>query len=307
MKKTFKKRAFISAIAMLIVSAIVLTSATYAWFSMAKRVEVESMELNVTSPEGIQISANTSAFTTKLTVDNIKGTDETAAGKRFNAYANHMNNVPETVKPSSTGFYFSNNGYPQWFDGSINDTGTMDIYKTDEVGSGIVAFDIFVKVKSRTTVKFGKSTVTCAGNDELPTAMRIALVNCGTVTEKADSTEILAAKPQTNGYKVYEVDAENHTATATAAGASGIMDTVSICNAKTNVPTSAQYNNIVASDNSIAWKRYSPITEADKATIDVAGGISRVRVYMWMEGNDVDCANDVAGSTINFNLVLEID
>ena len=306
MKKTFKKRAFISAIAMLIVSAIVLTSATYAWFSMAKRVEVESMELNVTSPEGIQISANTSAFTTKLTVDNIKGIDETAAGKRFNAYEGNMNNVPETVKPSSSGFALTNNGYPQWYDGSINDAGTMDVYRTDEVGSGLVAFDIFVKVKSKTTVKFGKSTVTCEGNPELPTAMRIALVNCGTVAEKADSTEILAAKPQANGYKIYEVDAANHTATATIAGASGIMNTEVINGAKTNVPTSSQYSNIITG-NGIAWKTYSPITNASDATIDVAAGITRMRVYMWMEGNDVDCANDVAGSTLNFNLVLEID
>ena len=98
MKKTFKKRAFISAIAMLIVSAIVLTSATYAWFSMAKRVEVESMELNVTSPEGIQISANTSAFTTKLTADEISGTTTT----RFSAYEGNINNIPGTLKPSSS-------------------------------------------------------------------------------------------------------------------------------------------------------------------------------------------------------------
>ena len=303
MKKTFKKRAFISAIAMLIVSAIVLTSATYAWFSMAKRVEVESMELNVTSPEGIQISANTSAFTTKLTVDNIKGTDETAAGKRFNAYAGNMNNVPETVKPSSTGFS-TTNGLPQWFDGSINDQGTMDIYRTEEVGSGLVAFDIFVKVKSRTTVKFGKSTVTCEGNPELPTAMRIALVNCGTVAEKSEADTILAAKP--TAYTVYEVDASNHTATATVAGASGIMNTEVINGAKTGVPTSSQYSNVITG-NGIAWKTYTPVTSADAATINVAAGVSRVRVYMWMEGNDVDCANDVAGSTLNFNLVLEID
>jgi beta-mannanase len=90
MKKTFKKRAFISAIAMLIVSAIVLTSATYAWFSMAKQVTVDSMELNITSPEGIQISANTTNFTTKLTTANITGTDDTAAGKRFNAYEGNI-------------------------------------------------------------------------------------------------------------------------------------------------------------------------------------------------------------------------
>ena len=308
MKKTFKKRAFISAIAMLIVSAIVLTSATYAWFSIAKSVKVESMELNVTSPEGIQISANTTAFTTKLTVDNIKGTDETAGGKRFNAYEGHINNIPTTVKPSSSTFATSN-ALPAWFDGSINDQGTMDISGvSNEVGSGFVAFDLFVKLKSATTVKFGSSTITCEGNSELPTAMRMALVNCGTVAEKAEASTIQAALPaQASASVVYEVDASNHTSAATLLGASGIMTTKPIFMAGSGIRTDSTYNNIVSGGYYDTALRVTLATTAANAKVDLKAGISRVRVYMWMEGNDVDCANDVAGSTINFNLVLEID
>ena len=307
MKKTFKKRAFISAIAMLIVSAIVLTSATYAWFSMAKRVEVESMELNVTSPEGIQISANTTAFTTKLTVDNIKGTDETAGGKRFNAYEGHKNNIPTTVIPSSS--RFAEKALPAWFTGSINDQGTMDISRvSNEVGSGFVAFDLFVKLKSATTVKFGSSTITCEGNSELPTAMRMALVNCGTVAEKAEADTIQAALPaNASASVVYEVDASHHTSAATLLGASGIMTTKPIFMAGSGIKTDSTYNNIVSGGyydtNLLATLAATPAN----ATVSLGAGVSRVRVYMWMEGNDVDCANDVAGSTINFNLVLEID
>lgn len=302
MKKTFKKRAFISAIAMLIVSAIVLTSATYAWFSMAKRVEVESMELNVTSPEGIQISANTSAFTTKLTVDEIKG----VASSRFTAYEGNTNNIPETVKPSSSVFT-TNGALPQFFDGSINDEGKMNTSKRADVGSGFVAFDLFVKVKKATTVKFGSSTVTCEGNPELPTAMRIALVNCGTVAEKSDATVIKNALPTNDNKKkvVYEVDAANHTAAAAALGASGIMNTYPVSAAVSNLNTDSTYKNIISAYTKVIEATVA--TSASQATIAVAAGITRVRVYMWMEGNDVDCANDVAGATLNFNLVLEID
>lgn len=300
MKKTFKKRAFISAIAMLIVSAIVLTSATYAWFSMAKRVEVESMELNVTSPEGIQISANTSAFTTKLTVDDIKG----ASSTRFTAYEGNINNVPETVKPSSS--TFATSGFlPKFFDGSINDQGKMDVYAREDVGSGFVAFDLFIKVKAATTVKFGSSTVTCEANTELPTAMRIALVKCGTVAEKADAATIKSVLPgNALGSKViYEPDASLHTAAATALGASGVMETKGIQTAGLNIATNKPFTNTISG----AAINATIATVAKDAKIDVNAGITRMRVYMWMEGNDVDCANDVAGATINFNLVLEID
>lgn len=313
MKKTFKKRAFISAIAMLIVSAIVLTSATYAWFSMAKRVEVESMELNVTSPEGIQISANTSAFTTKLTVANIKGNDETAAGKRFNAYEGHMNNVPTTVKPSSSTFK-TNLSLPKWFDGSINDSGKMDIYAVDEADmtQGFVAFDLFVKVKEDTTIKFGSSSITCAGNEELPRAMRIALLNCGIVSENADSSEIQSTvniTDYTSGRKViYELEPNKHTSAAKAAGGiddNTYVETLGINTTAKNVVCDSTYNNIV-NTYVLAISATVAKTAAD-AKIKVSEGITRLRVYMWMEGNDIDCANDVAGSTINCNLVLEID
>ena len=304
MKKTFKKRAFISAIAMLIVSAIVLTSATYAWFSMAKRVEVESMELNVTSPEGIQISANTSAFTTKLTADEISGATTT----RFSAYEGNMNNIPDTLKPSSS-IFATNGSLPRFYDGSINDAGRMDIYSRADVDSGFVAFDLFVKVKSETIVKFGSTKITCESNTELPTAMRVALVNCGTVAEKADASAIQSVLPGTSGAKkvVYEVDASNHTAAAAALGASGIMTTKPLRAASTNIATDATYNNIVSNTTYCGGLEATLATSASQAKVTVDAGITRVRVYMWMEGNDVDCANDVAGSTLNFNLVLEID
>lgn len=302
MKKTFKKRAFISAIAMLIVSAIVLTSATYAWFSMAKKVEVESMELNVTSPEGIQISANTSAFTTKLTVDDINGTSST----RFKAYEGHINNIPETIKPSST--ILENSGSKiNWFDGSINDSGMMQISKiNNEVGSGLTAFDLFVKVKNAQTVKFGSTTVTCADNPEVVTAMRVALISYGTVEEKADASAI--QNGQIVGRTTYELDASNHTSTVNEALAAGktIPEFKGIRYAGSVRPDS-NFSNIVTNTSNVYSVVGTVAKTASAATIKVGAGITHLRVYMWMEGNDVDCANDVAGSTINFNLVLEID
>ena len=196
---------------------------------------------------------------------------------------------------------------PNWFDGSINDQGTMDIYSVDETRGGFVAFDLFIKVKSATTVKFGSSSVSCDGNAELPTAMRIALVNCGTVKENAEASAIKSVlPPNTNARKVvYEVDASNHTVAAQALGANGIMETKPIISAGLGIKCRTDYPNTVALNTYSLFANLA--TTASVAKINVAAGITRMRVYMWMEGNDVDCANDVAGSTINFNLVLEID
>ncbi len=58
MKKTMRKSALLSSVAMLIVSAIVLTSATYAWFSSSKVVAVEELEASVKVSTGLLISVD---------------------------------------------------------------------------------------------------------------------------------------------------------------------------------------------------------------------------------------------------------
>ena len=33
-------------------------------------------------------------------------------------------------------------------------------------------------------------------------------------------------------------------------------------------------------------------------------GVTKIRVYLWVEGNDVDCENNASGSNITYNIVL---
>ena len=40
---------------------------------------------------------------------------------------------------------------------------------------------------------------------------------------------------------------------------------------------------------------------------DVAEGITKVRIYMWIEGQDVDCEDHASGSSLTYNLQFSID
>ncbi len=307
MKKTLKKRAFISAIAMLVVSAIVLTSSTFAWFSMAKRVEVEKMQLNITSPDGVQLSGNANAFTTMLTLADLKG--ETTA--RWAAYEGNQNNFPELLTPSSS-ILATTNSLPVFYAGSIDDTGNLSAKRvTSDVAGGYVAFDIFVKVAQPMKVYWNETSITCADNPDVVSAMRVALVNCGTVAPKAEANAILAKVPS-NSYDqrivMYEPNSTLHTA------ASGYEDGATV----PNVYLRAAFNSLIPAGNGNNIATYSDYVANSYATVatdtnkdttayfNAQEGINRVRVYLWMEGNDVDCANDVAGATLDFNLVLTI-
>ena len=55
-KKSNARRKLIPAIGMLTVSAMMLSSTTYAWFTMSREVEVTGIQLAATVPEDIQIS-----------------------------------------------------------------------------------------------------------------------------------------------------------------------------------------------------------------------------------------------------------
>jgi len=66
MKHT-KKRAILSAIAMLIVSTIALSSATYAWFSAGTEVNVDAISATITNNDGsLLISADNSSWGIRL-------------------------------------------------------------------------------------------------------------------------------------------------------------------------------------------------------------------------------------------------
>ncbi len=42
--------------------------------------------------------------------------------------------------------------------------------------------------------------------------------------------------------------------------------------------------------------------DASPEFMQLAAGVTKIRVYMWVEGQDVDCENSASGSSINFDL-----
>ena len=99
--KKLKKRSFVGAIALLVISAITLTSATFAWFSMGKEAKIETMELTVSSPDGFQISADAADWTSVLTPEEIFKMGESDI---YTANADAVNYLPLELRPVSCAF-----------------------------------------------------------------------------------------------------------------------------------------------------------------------------------------------------------
>lgn len=94
MKKTMRKSALLSSVAMLLVSCIVLTSATYAWFAAAKKVTVDTLSASVQKASGLQISAWKDDLTKYG--NNVSMTDLSNAGE------SKLLNEGDVIKPVTT-------------------------------------------------------------------------------------------------------------------------------------------------------------------------------------------------------------
>lgn len=153
-----KKRSLIAAIAMLVVSAIVLTSATFAWFSMGNFVDVTSFDAAVSKSDGLMISADESNWDTTITLDQISnhgayrhivGSTQKMFPVSSNGtstfYTGHKEGdvvVIETIDSQETGLYYE---FPVWLkykgEGSatVNLTGTTIEPKTANNDNDVAA------------------------------------------------------------------------------------------------------------------------------------------------------------------------
>lgn len=318
MKNTIKKRAFVSAIAMLIVSAIVLTSSTFAWFSMSKEASVESLDLTVSSPEGIQISANASAWTASLTPEQIFDIDADTTS-RYDAYEGNNNLYPADLIPVSSAFRAgaSATGYANFYKATLNDAGMATITsvsqtKAQQDNAGLIAFDLFFKVASATPVYFNQSTFTDNSNSKILSALRVAFTPLGTVAIGSDAASAQALNSFASGTKnvIYEVKSLERSDDAAANGvAAGALTTKGLVsnNGGNQVTTANGVITNTAVANDITGTLVTDQTAATSKVFNLSAGITKMRVYIWVEGNDVDCLNSVAGAALTANLKFTID
>lgn len=317
-KKNQKNRAFFAAISMLLLSAIVITTASFAWFSLGQSASASNLDLKVTKQgEGIEISANATTFTDELTFEDLNGTSNSG----FQAPSADYNLFPETIDPASS--YFSlNSGLPAFFTGGVDkgkDTFTSfattsadgrEIYGKSGVATpagskqaGYYVFDVFVNYtgENKASLKIGSSGITVKNDEtdgtqaiaEAANAMRIGFVNCGTVTKGSTPAQATSGSEAV----IFATNEEaRNTNPIASEGKSGVLAA-----GAANVPSSAAGDITVQSGYACAVD-----TGAQDQFINIVPGVNRIRVYIWMEGQDANCTDELQSQLVSANLVFEL-
>lgn len=323
-KKKQKKTSLKSAILLLLLMALLLITSSYAWFTANQTVTVSTLQVNVKAANGLQISADAQNWKTVL-----KAEDLTAAAA---SYADLVNQLPSTdLEPVSTVGNVSAGKMDIFYgvaEASKDPTKNGEYYlsatqQTDTTGvqGRYIAFDLFLKVDQDTTIYMTEnSKVTFAGDKDqgLQNAARIAFITEGTTTSDADPSTMRKLALETGTADIWEPNYDVHTTngvaaardtytvTTTSTGGSQLpyygvkadipADTIKMKQLTTENPSDTYFGEVTT--------KYKTPSE-NKASIEfkkLTAGVTKIRVYMWVEGQDVDCENSASGTDIKFDL-----
>ena len=343
-KKKDKKKRLSSLLLMLFLTIILLTTSTYAWFTSNRNVQIANIDVNVSAADGIQISTDAENWKTVISnADILKGYDgdtnmwsgtmspvstvkvPNAAGK-LDMYLGEVKSDENDTTEAGR------------FELTATSLAANETHSNSTEGNRhYIVFDVFLKLDKASDVylQIGSSVSTKDDDKGIKNAARIAFLKGG----NAASTTAVASLRQL-GYAsgadkitIIEPNADVHTSAGIVqaqsyytkySGVSSIQasgsGTISYDGVKTNITAA---NNIPlintnATDNPNFFASVTTVAQPVSFRTDTAGnnyllfpmleaGVTKVRIYLWVEGQDVDCENAASGDDITFIIKLSLD
>lgn len=305
-----RKNMLRSSVAMLLVSVLALTTATYAWFTNGHGGKVDEITLTAATANGIELSAD--AITWGGTI---------AYSDLTSVSTNQMlqNATMEPLSSAGTVSTGTDKGQLRLYTGTISEEGKLTTSLVSNfTDAKCVKFDFYVRNSGTTDATLyldlndKKSSVSEKVSEGSPTtgvdkAVRVAFIDQGGTQDKGISITGVSA-----------TDAESAKSLK-----SGTTSTVWEPNpgeskayvVKSEIATNnaiAVADGIVSVDENSAYKdsftQLSTVTNANGKYVKIAEigskRISKVTVYIWLEGQDADCTNNATGGKFNVNLVF---
>ena len=313
-------------------TSIMFSTSTYAWFTSNRVVTVNTINVHVAASGGIEISADGTNWKSIILPDDLTSVHATT-------YPTSVNQIPYQLEPVSTGKDIDGStGYLKMFYG-LTDSNAIGDYVltstriTESEGNGptndgkFIAFDLFFKVSNDTTLYLTNNSKIKYLNEDgkgIANAVRIAFLNEGTVSTGTALNTIQSLRGATAATSyIWEPNYDVHSASAV----SNARDVYGITTTQTGAALLSYdgvINEISKSDNITLgeanstshpslFKRvnvdYSTVKDfaGNREVFTLQSGITKIRIYMWIEGQDVDCENNASYDDIEFNIQLTVN
>jgi len=334
-EKRRKRRIFLSILMVLFVG-IILTASTYAWFTANQTVTVNQIDVSVAAQNGLQISTDADTWKTVITNEDIETTTTGSDSK----YSSNENMIPfkskgQIVPVSTAGEIGASAGKLAFFAGTLQNNATTDALEltatavTENKGTSgqLVAFDLFFRVDVDSQVYLTpNSSVTNADDTDkgLKNAARVAWLREGS----GDFSQTLATwqgykatattdatSNTSNNLLIWEPNSDTHTPSGTLnARLYGYTSTSSTSLAykgvkaaiSTPVAVDSQDTNYFSTVKGLFTTTNTSGVPAGTQWFKLTAGVTKVRFYLWIEGQDVDCENGASGSSISYNMQFSL-
>lgn len=335
MKEKGKRKSDLrSSIILLLILLLLLITSTYAWFTANRTVTISTLDVHIEAQGGLQISTDAVNWKSIISTEDIK------AGYKDAAEANRIdtNQVPSDMEAVSTIGEIDENGKMAMYYGTVlaNETTGLDeltaTLETDAQGTNgkYIAFDIFLKADNDYNLKMTKDSnvIQQEGKTEtgIKQAARVAFCHHGTQPVGTAVNTLRTMSKTDAAVYIWEPNSNLHTAAASAHaksaygidnlaydGTAAAVEYYGINQAITTGVELSKTNNGGDTSFTKVTPNYKTTAGEDGAMVEegcdifgITKGVTKLRVYMWIEGQDVDCENTASGSDISFNLELEV-
>ena len=317
-----KRRLF--SVFLLILAIVALTGGTYAWFSNNNVVDVTGVDIGVGPGNSLEIStdATPDSWKKNISLDDIKDADYSYGTTRYNSY-------PDMYRPASS-IGTINNGYSEFFLGHISKDATgaytiaaEAINEMDGADGYILSFDLYFRTAKEQYLNLdtGNSSVTYTKLDTdvndlqgIENSLRLGFIYEG-YTESDDTVANIQAIMTTNpdNIKVWEPNNNVHNQKAILAAQDfyglniNASTVVAYEGVKAPIPENLHVPLGVSNSTyfeSLGSKLISTSKNAagEQRMFRLKSGITKLRIYAWVEGQDVDCENAVSGTSFEIKL-----
>lgn len=302
---------------MILLTGVMLTTSTYAWFTVNRLVQIESLNVKVEAQGGIDISTDATTWKSQISAEEIKN-----AGQN---YGGNTNQIPYKMQPVSTSGNVTS-GKIDMFLGSVTNnsdgnfilTAKKDVEVSGNEEGNFIAFDLFIRVNKDTELYLTSNSSSTYTGDSTPgieNATRFAFLILGN-TPSGSSLGTIQGLNGNDGVYIWEPNYDVHSESAIR----NAYDVYGITVGSTSSPQ-IKYDGIISeintNDNILVGQAISgkypdkfKSVNIDYLTssnfnnnvkiFSIKNGITKIRIYIWIEGQDIDCENNSSVGNIDF-------
>lgn len=322
-KKKRKSSRLFYLLLLLLVTTMSLSVSSYAWFTTNRLVKIDLLSVNVRAQGGIEVSTDGTNWKSVISLEDIKEA-------RTN-YSNSLNQIPNTLEPVSTVGELENGKMKMYYgvvENNVTGNYVLETIRTTEEESfgedsngKFIVFDLFLKTNTETNIYLTpESNVTYGGeaSSGIENSARIAFIKEGRVAtgSSLDLIQSLTTNSNDDVY-IWEPNYDIHTEY-------GLYNAQNVYGITTTSPgnrlsydgvlseISKSENITINNAKSSIYPNHFKEVEVDIASVSnftnnieafvLGSGITKYRIYMWIEGQDVDCENNASIGNITLNL-----